>query len=277
MQICAGPQFLCNLLPLLATHPGDNRKGALMKPRRFEFLLCSILTIWLIPASIKAQDFQRTYSIGAGGQVRIRNISGSIKVSGYGGSTVEVTAFKEGPDRDRIQIEENSRMDLLELGVKYLEEGRKTNASVNFVVRVPQSVDYVFDISTVSGDVRVTDVTGETKAGSVSGNVLVQNNSGIVDAHTVSGDVNGEIGQPHGAGDLKFSTISGSVYVKAPPDLDANVKMSSISGSINTDFPIQIHKPKYGPGESANGQLGSGSHSLRLSSISGNIHLKLKP
>ena len=73
-----------------------------MKHRRFEFLLFSILTVWLIPASIKAQDFQRTYPIDPGGQIRIRNISGDVKVSAYGGNLVEVTAFKEGLDRDKI-------------------------------------------------------------------------------------------------------------------------------------------------------------------------------
>jgi hypothetical protein len=142
-----------------------------MKHRKVAFLLCSILTLFLIPASSKAQDFQRTYSLGAGGQIQVRNISGDVKISGYNGNIIEATAYKVGRDRDAIKIAENSKGDRLELGVQYPEKSRNTNASVNFVIRVPQSIHYVLYITSVSGDVQLTDVTGQTKLENVSGKV----------------------------------------------------------------------------------------------------------
>jgi hypothetical protein len=246
-----------------------------MKHRRLEFLFCFILTILLIPASIKAQDFQRTYPLGAGGQIRVRNISGDVKISGYNGHNVEVTAYKEGRDRDKIQVEDKSNGNRLEFGVQYLEH-RNTNASVNFVIRVPQSIQYILDISSVSGNVQLADITGQTRLDSVSGDVNVQNIVGIVAAHTVSGNLNVEIRQLQGSDDLKLSSVSGSVHVNAPLDLDANVKMSSVSGSIKTDFPIQIREPQYGPGQSASGRLRGGSHNIHLSTVSGRISLNHK-
>jgi hypothetical protein len=274
--IGASYDYFCNLLVGSATYLGDNRKGVLMKHGKVAFLLCSILTLFLLPTSSKAQDFHKTYSLGAGAQIRIRNISGDVKISGYSGSIVEVIAHKEGRDRDAIQIEENSKSDRLELGVRYPEKSRNTDVSVNFVVRVPQSIHYVLDISSVSGNVQLTDVTGQIKSESVSGNVHVQNIVGIVNAHTVSGEVNVEIRQLQGAGDLNISSVSGGVHVKAPQDLDADVKMSSVSGAIKTDFPIQVRTPRYGPGQSASAQLGSGSRRIHLSSVSGGISLNQK-
>lgn len=246
-----------------------------MKPSKLGFLFCVALTAFLLPASGRAQDFQQSYSIGPGGQIRIRNISGDVKVSGYNGSTIEVTGYKEGRDRDMVQIEDTSKGNLVELGVRYPEKSRNTNASVSFVVRVPQSVEYVFDsISSVSGDVEMIDVTGKIKAESVSGNVVARNVTGTVTAHSVSGDVTADIQRLQGTDDMKFSSISGDVHVTAPADLDADVKMSSVSGSAKTDFPIQIHEPKYGPGQSASAKLGTGARSLRLTSVSGDVSLK---
>ncbi|HWQ34700.1 MAG TPA: hypothetical protein VNQ79_17755, partial [Blastocatellia bacterium] len=58
-----------------------------------------------------------------------------------------------------------------------------------------------------------------------------------------------------------------------PENLDASVEMSVLSGSLKTDFPLQIEKPEYGPGQKAHGQPGSGSRRLKMSSISGNVSL----
>ncbi|HWQ35496.1 MAG TPA: hypothetical protein VNQ79_21805, partial [Blastocatellia bacterium] len=58
-----------------------------------------------------------------------------------------------------------------------------------------------------------------------------------------------------------------------PENLDASVEMSVLSGSLKTDFPLQIEKPEYGPGQKAHGQPGSGSRRLKMSSVSGNVSL----
>jgi DUF4097 and DUF4098 domain-containing protein YvlB len=250
----------------------DNGKGAFMKNGRPEFLYCLFLVALLTPAGIKAQDFRRTYPLGTGGQLRVRNISGDVKISGYSGNSVEVTAYKVGRDRDKIQVEDKSYDNRLEFGVRYLEN-RNTNASVNFVIRVPQSVQYALEISSVSGNIQVAGVTSQTKLDSVSGDVTAQNITGVVSAHTVSGNLNVEIRRLRGSDDLKISSVSGNIQVKAPPDLNADVKMSSVSGSLKTDFPIQIHEQKYGPGQSAGGRLGAGLNNIRLSTVSGRISL----
>jgi hypothetical protein len=233
-------------------------------------LLASAL--FLLSEEVRGQDFNKSYAIGAGGQIRIRNISGDVNVVGYDGGSIVVTAVKEGRDRDLVNIEDRSSGDVVDLIVRYPQTGN-ANASVDFDVRVPKAVEYNFErLASVSGDVSVAGVTGRLRVESVSGDVTVKDVSGVASASTVSGSVNVDLTKA-GPGNMKFASVSGDVNVRAPANLDADVEMSTISGGLKTDFDIEIHEPRYGPGRSARGRLGSGSFSLRIASVSGRVIL----
>lgn len=241
------------------------------------FLGAAAMSICLLAGSnAAAQDFQRSYSIGQGGHIRIRNISGDIKVTAYSGRDVVVAGYKTGRDRDVVEIEDSSADDRIDLRVRYPERCN-CDAGVNFEVKVPQNVDYNFDhISSVSGSVELEGVRGRIRAESVSGNVDILDVTGMVSASSVSGNVDADISKVEGSGDMKFSSVSGNVYVKAPSSLDADVEMSTVSGSLRTDFPIEIIERRYGPGRSARGRVGNGSCSLRITSVSGRVSLTKK-
>lgn len=224
----------------------------------------------LVPAL--AQDFHKTYPMEEG-QISIHNISGDVKVVGYTGDSIVVDAYKVGPDRDQVTIEDTSSQGRLDLRVHYAAH-HHTNAGVNFEVKVPQAFQYNFDkIESVSGNVTVQDVKGRMRAQSVSGSVEVRGLSGMVSASSISGSVDVEIAAEAGAGEMKFSSISGNVSVRAPRALDADIEMSTISGSLKCDFPIEIREPRYGPGRSARGRLGNGTNNLRITSVSGRVSL----
>lgn len=233
----------------------------------------TVLTLLLAGSTVFAQDFQKTYAVGAGGQIRIGNVSGNVTVTGYNGDSIVVTGTKVGRDRDRVEIVDNSAADRVEIKVRYTES-HGGDASVNFDVRVPQGVKYNFEkLYSVSGNVRVSGVTGQVRADSVSGNVEVLDVVGLVSAGSVSGNVDVEIRTLDGSGDMKFSSVSGNVTVKAPANLDAFIEMQTLSGGLKTDFPIEVTEPRYGPGRSARGRVGAGNHSLGIRSVSGRIAL----
>ena len=244
-----------------------------MMQRRVTAIICSALLIGLAAGIASAQDYNRTYTIPAGGSIRVSDVSGYVKISGYGGNSIIVAGTKEGRDLECVQIEDNSDANHIDLRVRYPQSGN-CNASVNFVVQVPQNVEYNFErLSSVSGRVDVDNVTGRLRAESVSGGVGIHNVVGLVSASSVSGRVDVEISRLQGTGDMKFSSVSGSVSVKAPVNLDADIEMSSISGSLQTDFPIEVQEQHYGPGRSARGHLGSGKYSLRITTVSGRVSL----
>ncbi|MCI0338747.1 MAG: DUF4097 domain-containing protein [Acidobacteria bacterium] len=245
----------------------------------------------LLSLTAFAQDFQRNYRIGSGGTVNIQNVSGDVTVTGYNGDTITVTGFKEGRDRDEVSIEDRSSGNSVDVRVRY-PENCNCEASVRFEVKVPSEISYRYNsVSSVSGNVKVSNTNGDLRAKSVSGDVTVKSAIGLVDAASVSGDVsvgevNGtvssksvsgnvevEIRSLEGAESMDFASVSGSVRVKLPGNLDADVKMSTMSGDLRTDFPLTIEEAKHGPGRRASGRIGSGSRSLKLSSVSGSVSL----
>ena len=251
------------------------------------FLLCAAAS-----SAAAAQDFQRSYELGPGGTVSITNVSGDIILRGYDGPVVVVEGHKEGRDRDRVEVEDTSTPGNVSLRAKY-PNNCNCDASVRFEVRVPRNANLNFEkittasgnlraegfsgrlnLRTASGDVSVRGVGGDIKASSASGAVRVADASGTVNASTASGDVDVELTRLEGAGDMKFSSASGNVRVRAPSSLDARVSMSTASGDIETNFPLEVKSNEHGPGSRAQGQLGSGARSLRLSSASGNVSLK---
>jgi len=242
--------------------------------RKLELLaLATVIFAGYAPCMSGAEDFHKSYPLGAHGHILIRNVSGDVKVSSYAGETVVVDAYKVGRDRDLLRIEDQSNADSISLRVTYPERSN-CDASVNFEVRVPQGVEYNFDrLASVSGNVLIASVRGRLKAESVSGNVVVKDVSGMVNASSVSGNVDVEISRLEGTGEMKFSSVSGNVGVKAPSNLDADIDMSTVSGSLKTDFQIEVQERRYGPGRSARGRLGSGSSNLRITSVSGRVSL----
>jgi len=238
-----------------------------------------------------AQDFQKSYSLAPDGVIRIRSISGEVRVQGYDGNKVEVEGFKVGRNRDQVEIVDRSAGNRIDVDVRY-PENCNCDASVNYRLRVPHDVKYNFElIRSISGNVYLSDVTGSVKAESISGLVQLQSIAGVVSASSTSGDVNVQnvsgmvsasstsgnvdvyLKQIEGPGDMEFRSISGSVHVRVPPDLDANVTMSTLSGRLTTDFDIEVLQRRYAPGYSARGRLGAGTHNIRITSVSGRVSL----
>jgi hypothetical protein len=243
-------------------------------------------------ASAFAQDFNKSYPLAAGGTISIRNVSGDVIVTGYDGQQVVVTATKVGEDLDMVEVEDLSSGNQIDVRAKYPRNCRRCNVSLNFDVKVPRATRYGIGpistasgniklmgvtgdvkVSTASGDVQVNEVSGDITASTASGEVDVRNVAGTVNASSASGNVEVEISRLEGAGDMKFSSASGDVNVRLPSSADADVRMSTASGRIQTNFPIEVREDRYGSGSRAEGRLGSGARSLRISTASGNVSL----
>lgn len=262
-----------------------------MKKNLFSLLSLPAFLFALSLTSVSAQDFQKSYQIGAGGTVSVRNVSGDVIVTGYDGDQIMVAGYKEGDDRDQVSVEDLSTGNSVDLRAKY-PRNCNCDASIRFELRVPRSTRYTFDpitsasgnikltgvtgtvrVNTASGNVEVSNVTGDIQASTASGEMRVHEVAGTVNASTASGDVEVEIARLEGDGGMKFSSASGNVNVRVPSSIDADVRMATASGSIRTNFPIEVKEHEHGPGSRAEGRLGSGARTLRISTASGNLSL----
>jgi hypothetical protein len=258
------------------------------------FLLRASLIVsglMILAASALGQDYTRTFQLETDASININNVSGHIVVTGYDGTAIVVSGRKTGRDQELVQIDDRSTANRVDVRVKYPEQCN-CDASVDFDVKVPRGIRYTYEsISTVSGHVSVTDVTGDlrarsvsgevrvksvrgaTNASSVSGRVAVDDAVGSVNAKSTSGSVNVVITQLQGVEAMDFSSVSGGVEVKMPANLDASVEMSVMSGGIKTDFPLNIEEKGHGLGKRATGTVGAGNRRLKLSSVSGSVSL----
>lgn len=258
------------------------------------------------------QDFQKNYQLNPGGTISISNVSGKISLTGSRNSSISVVAYREGRDKNVVEIVDQSTPDHVSLKAQYPSGGGNYDASTRFVLQVPSGTQYQFNkLSTASGDIEVTNVAGEisvntasgsitisqiegnvnanaasgdvkvaqvhgiVKANAASGDVTVSGVAGLVTANSASGDVNVDLTRIEGNGDLKFSSASGNVTVTAPMDLDAQVSMSTASGSIKSDFPLTIEDLE-SHGQKAYGRLGGGIVKLSASTASGDLRLVRK-
>ncbi len=266
------------------------------------WVMLAITTAW-------GQDFQKNYALTSTGTISISSVSGDISVTGANVPTLSVRAIREGRDKDVVEIVDQSTPDHVSLKVQYPKDGGNYQASVRFVVQVPNGSQYKYDklstasgdievanvagefaantasgditisqfngnitANTASGDLKVTNVQGNVQANSASGDVEILGAAGMVSAKTASGDVNVELTQIDGTGEMKFASASGDVTVKVPNQLNAEIQMSTGSGDIKSDFPVSIEKTE-GGGKKASARFGAGTVILRISAASGDVHL----
>ena len=269
------------------------------------------LGLWIVLALTPSwgQDFQKDYNLAPGGTVSISSVSGDISVSGGNVATLSVRAIREGRDKDAVEIVDESTPDHVSLKVRYPKDGGNYQASVRFMVQVPNGSRYKYDklttasgnievsnvagelmantasgdvtigqfqgnvtVNAASGDLKISNIQGDVQANSASGDVEILGAAGMVSAKTASGDVKAELTRVDGSGEMKFASASGDVTVKVPDQLNAQVQLSTGSGEIKSDLPLNVEKME-GGGKKASASFGAGTVILKMSAASGDIHL----
>ncbi len=241
------------------------------------------------PALGAQQDFEWSGRVGRGKTIEVVGVNGPVRAMATSGDQVLVTARKrEGrrgdPDDVRIEVVEHG--DGVTICAVYPSRDRdepnecrphgrgrnsvrNNDTKVEFTVRVPAGVDFVG--RTVNGDVEADDLSGDVKVVTVNGDVEVST-SGVAECSTVNGDVYASLGSADWSGNLKFSTVNGTITVELPSGVGADVRASTVNGHIETDFPLTV-RGRWGPRE-MRGTIGGGGPELRLETVNGSIRLR---
>lgn len=238
-------------------------------------------------------DFRWEKTLPAGSRVRLHNLNGDVTVTVGTGDKVEIVGIKRGSAgaRDDVTIEvvetsdgivacsifRNADMYCDEDGM-HSDRGRRRrgrdwedNASIHMQVRVPRSM--IVSAGSVSGDVSATGLEGDVRVSSVSGNVrATQLRASRVEATSVSGDVVVGIDALTGNGDLEFTSVSGNVTVTLPRGVGADLRMHSVSGELDSDFPLTLTGRTRRSNIEA--RIGSGGRRIEVSTVSGDVRLR---
>ncbi|WP_175410372.1 DUF4097 family beta strand repeat-containing protein [Streptomyces sp. TRM64462] len=130
---------------------------------------------------------------------------------------------------------------------------------------------------TVSGALEAQGVTGDLRFHSVSGDLTVIDGSGTsVRADSVSGDMVVDV-DPEGAPtDIQLTTVSGEVAIRLPHRADARVEANTTSGAVSNAFDALRVGGQWGT-KQITGTLGSGTGTLKATTVSGAIALLRRP
>ncbi len=195
------------------------------------------------------EDFKEEFTIplsnpGAEGILKVGQVNGDIIVKGYNGQEVLVLAEVKSRSKDRsgktpppgmkrIQsnpVEITAREDDNEVEINTESWKRRTDLTI--------SVPFNFDlgISTVYGDISVTNVKGAMEVSNVNGPIKMTEIEGSVLANTVNGAIEVRLNQINTEAQMSFVTLNGDVDVTLPSDAAVTARMKSDRGDIYSDF-----------------------------------------
>ncbi|MFE9929087.1 DUF4097 domain-containing protein [Streptomyces sp. NPDC005533] len=132
----------------------------------------------------------------------------------------------------------------------------------------------------VSGAVEAQSVTGDLRFHSVSGGLTVVDGEGVsVRADSVSGDMLLDLDLDPAAArpvDIALNSVSGQVAIRLPHPADARVEANTATGGVSNAFEDLRVSGQLGA-KRITGTLGSGTGTLRATTVSGGIALLRRP
>lgn len=178
----------------------------------------------IFSTSFKNHTTSERIEVSGKKKLEFKGISGEIEINGK-----EINEFIIEKDGIVRITEENNTLLIKTIGGDIKIDG-------------PKNID--IEIKGVSGDLILNNIDGKVKILSVSGDVTGRGLSGSLVGEFVSGDVELEYQRVDG---IEIRARSGNVVLKISDKTEAEIEISSMSGDIHCDFPLQnsIKKDNY--------------------------------
>jgi hypothetical protein len=226
-----------------------------------------------------ADEWVRTYSIAAGGEVSIANRNGSIEVGLADGDEVEVRAERsvravddEAASRllPQVEIEEDispARVAVRTKGVNGILIG--VGFEVQYHVRVPLGVNV--RVQTSNGPITVEGVDADVVMTSTNGPIAATGLRGSVESRAVNGPTRIAMASVTDQS-IEIRGTNGRVDVVVPGDATATLDASAVNGSVTVaglDFePIGNQTPRR-----THGRINGGGAPLEIAVVNGRVRV----
>ncbi|MER5504100.1 hypothetical protein ABT052_02095 [Streptomyces sp. NPDC002766] len=129
---------------------------------------------------------------------------------------------------------------------------------------------------TVSGNLEAQALRGDLRFNSVSGDLTVVEAGSSVKADSVSGSMIVDLDPASRPTDISLTSVSGEIAIRLPHPADARVEANTASGTVSNAFEDLRVSGQWGA-KRITGRLGSGSGSLKATTVSGSIALLRRP
>lgn len=201
--------------------------------------------------------------------------NGGVRVYGWDGDSVKVTARMQAQDRTDAEARELlSRVRIGADGRSVRADGPSTDGddegwSVSYVVFVPRRFD--LDLEAHNGGLGVSDVSGKLDLETHNGSVALTGVGGDVRAHTQNGSLSVQLtGSRWDGTGLDAETRNGSVRIAIPDQYAAQLETGTVNGSIRTDIPVTVSGRI---SRNLSIPLGGGGRTIRAMTTNGSVSI----
>lgn len=223
-------------------------------------------------------EIDETYPITAHGEIRLANINGPVVIETWDQPSVRLQATKEAKNEEDlkaldVQVESSAEQFSVKTG--YLKKDgswlkKFTNTGeVRYKLTVPRDA-HLKKIETVNGQIDITGAKGRVTASSVNGRIRAQGLQHEVELETVNGAIEAEFASITEKQDIVLHTVNGGIELKLPSSTSAEIKASTLNGSIRNEFGLKNRRDGW-IGKELEGTLGDGAARVKLETINGAI------
>ena len=247
-----------------------------LKLKQFTLGWLMILAALSLPAWAESrEEFHKTVALQADGSFSLKNINGNVTVLGWDRKEAQIDAVKTASSEKKLHeanIEVNGSGYSVNVETRYPSHTNNDPARVEYTIHLPRSAR-VAGVETVNGEVKIDGISGRIHASTVNGKMEVWNASGELELDAVNGEIKASLlGAGHSA--VKLNTVNGNLILGMVGEVNARIKATTVNGKIQSELPVSIDKPKYGPGMSVDSTLGADGALIELEAVNGNIYLR---
>jgi hypothetical protein len=182
------------------------------------------------------------------GRLILENPRGSIKVTGYEGEVIVVSAGLRFGDNlkstgDGLKKIEQNTLDLSASvnGANVDLQCKTSGKTVDLDIKVPLSFSLKLR-SLDNGKIEITNVKGEIEVENTNGDISLQNVSGSAVLSSVYGKITASFREVTPNAPMMFTSFEGDISVTLPQTINARMKMKSEKGQILSDFEMKPAK-----------------------------------
>jgi hypothetical protein len=215
------------------------------------------------------------------GYLNFSNPKGSVKITGYGGNALVITAVS------RYAGEGNEKKE----GTRLFSVDEKNNNVTLFRTEYSKTIDFDLKIprnfsvkvnSLDNGTIEIISLNGDIDASNTSGDVILSSITGSAVVSTINGKIRASFLKTGSDTPMMFTSLEGSIEISIPEKTGARLKMRSQNGKLFSDFKIRTMKQQVQSGEGrlisdegwTVGTINNGGPEYMISSYNGNIYLR---
>lgn len=252
-----------------------------------------IISFWLAALALPGYAQEYSKRISADQQVKVLLNRGDMKVEGYNGNEVKITAhdYEQPPERAKgLKPLYNSAQDNTGIGLSVVEEGgalviqEASGQGGEYILRLPENVRLSIEQLNWQGQrIDVRNMKNEIEVKAKNADIHLRGVQGPIFANSTSGEINIVYSALKKDAVNMISAVSSEVDITLPANSKATYLLKSITGEIYTDLDLQLKQSggndnelrRIGGGQNIEGSTnGGGGAELSINTISSNIYIR---